>query len=112
MGILLLASWSDYFCDMCKTGNLSETAYPLHCFDVVTVASVRLGSLTGSVHNVVFHSILHYKRQGGLPFVDTSLLKIASISDFFNRACFIRHLPEKVTSVSQASFALSLGQAI
>ena len=26
MGILFLASWFDIFCDLCKTGNLSETA--------------------------------------------------------------------------------------
>ena len=57
---------------------------------VLTTASYRntCVSLAVSVHSVVFHSILHQKRQGGLPFVDTSQPKIARISDLFNRACF------------------------
>ena len=45
-------------------------------------------SLAVSVHSVVFHSILHQKRQGGLPFVDTTQPKIARMSDVFKRACF------------------------
>ena len=104
-------SWQCKYMDICCGARASITSLFFNQTCVCIPASKLLPprticepicvSLAVSVHNVVFHSILHQKRQGGQLFVDTTLLKIASISDFFNRACFIGHLPEKATSVSQ-----------
>ena len=90
VGIVLLARCSEYFCDL-WTCNWSDTAS--RGYIVLTLASqTRLVHLQ-CVNNFVFHSILLQKRQGGLLFVYKGLLKIASISDFSRRACYIRHMP-------------------